>query len=74
VHYAIYYYYCSASAALCLSHVPLTRAVAGVTVAMDASGAYIINPDNEIAAASRLNLTLAGTADVSNTHNFNLLQ
>lgn len=53
----------AASAALALSPVPLVRAIAGVTVGMDAEGELIINPEMDVAAMSRLNLTLAGTAE-----------
>ncbi|CAM9410792.1 unnamed protein product, partial [Phaeothamnion confervicola] len=53
----------SAAAALCLSHIPLTRPVAGVTVGMDAEGRFIVNPDRLVLEEGRLTLTLAGTAD-----------
>jgi len=54
----------SASAALCLSQVPLKRPVAGVTVAMNSeTGGFIVNPDKSEADKSPLNLTMAGTED-----------
>ncbi|KAG5186243.1 polyribonucleotide nucleotidyltransferase [Tribonema minus] len=53
----------SASASLCLSQVPMRRAVAGVTVGMDGEGNYVVNPDKAIADESRLTLSLAGTAE-----------
>eukprot|EP00904_Undaria_pinnatifida_P002993 jgi/Undpi1/12695/HiC_scaffold_6.g02363.m1 len=53
----------AASAALALSNVPLLRAIAGVTVGMDAEGELLVNPPIAVAAMSPLNLTIAGTAE-----------
>ncbi|CAM9842027.1 unnamed protein product [Ascophyllum nodosum] len=53
----------AASAALALSNVPLVRAIAGVTVGLDGEGELVVNPEMAVAAMSRLNLTIAGTAE-----------
>lgn len=53
---------CAASAALLLSEVPLTKAVAGVRVGR-VDGHYIVNPTVAQQADSDLDLMLAGTKD-----------
>ena len=57
----------AASAALLLSDIPFTKAVAGVRVGLlpdgDGSGTFVVNPTVDQMAVSRLDLMLAGTAD-----------
>lgn len=57
----------AAGAALLLSDIPFTKAVAGVRIGLlpDANGAeaFVVNPTVDQMAASRLDLVLAGTAD-----------
>lgn len=53
---------CAASAALALSDIPLTKALAGVRVGF-VRDKLIINPTTEEMKESRLDLVLAGTAD-----------
>jgi polyribonucleotide nucleotidyltransferase len=53
----------STSAALCLSEVPLRHPVAGVTVGLDATGSFVVNPGKAVTDASSMQLTIAGTED-----------
>ena len=53
---------CAASAAMCVSEVPLVKPVAGVEVAL-VDGNFVVCPTNEEKAASPLQLTVAGTKD-----------
>lgn len=53
---------CAASAAMCVSEVPMLKPVAGVEVAL-VNGSFIVCPTNKEKAASPLQLTVAGTRD-----------
>ena len=53
---------CAASAAMCVSEVPMLKPVAGVEVAI-VEGNIIVNPTNAEKALSPLQLTVAGTKD-----------
>ncbi|HSW73327.1 MAG TPA: polyribonucleotide nucleotidyltransferase [Chlamydiales bacterium] len=53
---------CAASAALLISDIPFTKAVAGVRVGM-VNNEYILNPSEAQLKESRLDLILAGTED-----------
>lgn len=53
---------CAASAALCISDIPLIKPIAGVRVGM-VNGHYIINPTAKEMESSVLDLVLAGTED-----------
>ena len=53
---------CAASAALCLSDIPLIKPVGAVRVGM-IENKFIINPNNDDLKNSRLDLVLAGTED-----------
>jgi polyribonucleotide nucleotidyltransferase len=53
---------CCASAALCLSHVPLVKPIAAVQVGL-IDGTYILNPSIAESKLSSLQLMLAGTSD-----------
>ncbi len=52
-----------ASFALGLSDIPFTRAIAAVRIGLTAEGEYIINPTFQELETSKLNLTVAGSAD-----------
>jgi polyribonucleotide nucleotidyltransferase len=52
-----------AASSLYISDVPLTKPVAAVQVGMRKDGTFIMNPNNEEAEESPLNLMLAGTED-----------
>lgn len=43
--------------------IPLTKAVAGVRVAMLPTGGFVVNPTQEQLADSRLDLIMAGTSE-----------
>ncbi|KAK9830771.1 hypothetical protein WJX74_006445 [Apatococcus lobatus] len=53
----------AASAALVISDIPLTKAVAGVRVAMLPTGGFVVNPTQDQLATSRLDLIMAGTSE-----------
>jgi len=53
---------CSASAAMCISEVPMTKPIAGVEVGL-VDGELVINPLKSQMANSTLHLTIAGTKD-----------
>lgn len=53
---------CAASAALCLSHIPLIKPIGAVRVGM-IDGAFVLNPTVLEQEASKLDLMMAGTED-----------
>ena len=53
---------CAASAAMCLSEVPMIKPIAGVEVGL-INGELVVNPTKQQAANSTLLLTVAGTKD-----------
>lgn len=53
---------CSAAAAMCISHVPMSKPVAGVELGL-VEGVLTVNPTKQQMANSTLQLTVAGTKD-----------
>jgi polyribonucleotide nucleotidyltransferase len=53
---------CGCAAALHISHIPLSKAVAGVRIAL-VDGVFIVNPTVQEMQASKTNLVVAGTRD-----------